>query len=271
MGTGIPRASWSRAVGVAALPLAAYVVLRWVAGAWIGAVGAGASGAAVSAGLLFAAGLGLAPWIGRRLGGATAAAVPSGAVAGAFGAGAAAALALALLLLATHGLRMALPSAPPRLAAALWTAVLAAALAYAEESFARGAAFSILQSRAGASAAVWGSAALLAIADLVTGAGFGAALTMFGLGLWWGRLRARTGGPAPAVAAHVAWNLVLGPATGIGGEQISGFGPSLLGAHLGTPWWSGLPGAAQGGGAALLVAAVAALLALRRPASTVGT
>jgi membrane protease YdiL (CAAX protease family) len=256
--------SVSRALGAAAVPAAALLLVRYLAEA-AGFLVAPPAGALGGAALLVAAGMWLAPAWGR--GTPSAGAPPARDVAAGVAWGAGGGAAVALLLRLTGGVRWQAPAMHIALVGAVASV---AALGYAEESFLRGAAFRSVQTRAGDGPALWGSAVLLALVDLVAGAGVLAALTTCALGLWWGEARLRTGGFAFPAAAHAAWNVTLGPLLGIGGESAGARGAALFAAHLGPGWWAGVPGPAQGGLAAALVAtalATAAVAGSRRAAA----
>jgi len=249
-----PTGSVSRAFGAAALPVAALLAARYAGGA-LATLGGPAAGPLLAAAAFAATAVWAAPALGRRLGAAAPAAAGGRPANWALAWGAGPAAAVALLLAATGGVRW-LPA--PWGSGPVLAAVAAATLGWMEEALLRGAAFGILEARAGRGAALWGAAALGGIAALLCGASPLAALTAGLLGLCWGRLRLRRGAATPAALAHAAWNVVLGPLLGVGGEAVAVGARSLLGAHLGLAWWAGTPGAAQGGLAALLVAALAA-------------
>jgi len=261
-GTG----SVSRALGAAALGALALLGLRYLSVGLLAGLGADL-GALCAAAALAAAGYWLAPALGRRLGGDPRGAPKRPWLPG-LGAGSAAAATVALLLLVSSAARYrGFPAAP--WPAFLLGSTLAAALGYAEETFIRGAAFGVLEYRAGTRTAIWGGAVLLAVVGLISGMGVVTALTTLALGLWWGERRARTGSPSFAAAAHAGWNVLLGPVLGLGGEVAGGLGRSLFVAHVGAPWWAGPPGAVLGGLAALAVVCVLAVWPHvgRRPAA----
>ena len=136
--------------------------------------------------------------------------------------------------------------------------VLACAVAVAEEGLMRGAAFAAIAERTGLAEAVWGTAALTAVAGWLSGMGPAAGLTTLLLGLWWGQGRARTGGTLWSTCSHAAWNVALGPLLGLGGEVAAGTGRALLLPHAGPAAWAGPPGAVEGGLAAAAAGAVLA-------------
>ena len=251
--------SVSRALGAAAVADAAVLGLHYIAAAALLALGY-PYGTLAAATALVSAGLWLAPALVPRLGGAVRCRVAMRSWDTGAAAGASAAAAVGALLLLTGGARwLGFPAAPwPTVAEAT---LLAAALGIAEEAFLRGTAFAVLEQRAGTLPAIWGAAVLLAAVRLLTGMGPITALTTIALGVWWGIVRARRGDAKFSAAAHAAWNAILGPVLGLGGEVAGGAGRSLLLVHLGPSWWAGPPGAVEGGLAALLVAAAAAIWA----------
>ncbi len=195
--------------------------------------------------LVLAAALGAGP-LGRRLGAAPVSRPRSGALTRGLLAG----LGPAAVLCALVWLTGAVAPSPATLdGASLWTAVLAAALGWCSELFIRGSAFGAIEARTNAETAIWGSVLLLFAVDLLLGLGPVPALTVAGLGMFWGRLRVADASPHGPAVAHGAWNAAVSVALGL--RIVPGAGPLLLER---VAWWAGPPGAGDGGLAALLVA-----------------